>query len=86
MVTGLRISLNRSSSSTFTWIYPRSPWTIPLPSTLVGDTIFEETNESTQSKQDPKDDNVVLAQLAADPPITPLIPFTKLPNVENPLA
>ena len=33
-----------------------------------------------------EDDSVVLAQPAADPPITPLIPFTKLPNVENPLA
>ena len=86
MVTGLRISLNRSSSSTLTWIYPRSPWTIPLPSTLVGDTIFEETNESTQSKQDPKDDSVVLAQHVADPFVTPLISSIDLLNVENPLA
>ena len=32
-----------------------------LPLTPVGDTNFEETNESTQSKRDPKDDGVVLA-------------------------
>ena len=33
----------------------------PLPSTPASDTIFEETNNSTQSKRDPKDDGVVLA-------------------------
>ena len=32
-----------------------------LPLTPVGDTNFEEINESTQSERDPKDDGVVLA-------------------------
>ena len=38
----------------------------PLPSTPVGDTIFEETDDSTKSKPNPKDDSVILAQPAAD--------------------
>ena len=58
----------------------------PLPSTLVGDTIFEETDESTLLEQDPKDDSAILAQPVADPPVTPLISSTDLLNVENPLA
>ena len=58
----------------------------PLPSTPVVDTIFEETDESTQSKQDPKDDSAILAQPAVDPSVTPLISSTDLLNVENPLA
>ena len=40
----------------------------PLPSTLVGDTIFEETDDSTQSEWDPKNDGVVLAQPAVEKP------------------
>ena len=32
-----------------------------LPLTPAGDTNFEETDESTQLEQDPKDDGVVLA-------------------------
>ena len=58
----------------------------PLPSTPIGDTIFEESDESTQSKRDPKDDSVVLAQHVADPFVTPLISSIDLLNVENPLA
>ena len=58
----------------------------PLPSTLANDIIFEEADESTQSTQDPKDDSVVLAQFATDPPVTLLIPSAELPNVENLLA
>ena len=58
----------------------------PLPSTPVGDTIFEETDDSTKSKPNPKDDSVILAQPAADPPVTPLVPSTEPLNVESPLA
>ena len=58
----------------------------PLPSTLAGDTIQEETNDSTESKSDPKDDSVVLTQPTADPLVTPLVLSTKPLNVENPLA
>ena len=49
----------------------------PLPSTPVGNTIFEETDDSTQSKRDPKNDGVVLSQLAVEKPVTPLIPSTE---------
>ena len=58
----------------------------PLLSTPAGDTIQKETNDSTESESDPKDDSIVLAQLAADPPVTPLLPSTKPLNIENPLA
>ena len=45
----------------------------PLPTTPVGsDTISEETDDSTQSEQDPKDDGVVLAQPAVKGPVAPL--------------
>ena len=60
----------------------------PLPMTPVGgDTINEETGDSTQSEWNPKDDGVILAQLAVERPVTPLIPFTKDPppqDAENP--
>ena len=58
----------------------------PLLSTPIGDTIQEETDDSTKSESVPKDDSVILAQLAADPPITPLVPSTEPLNVENRLA
>ena len=44
----------------------------PLPSTLVRDIIFEGTDDSTESKEVPKDDSVVLAQPAANPLVNPL--------------
>ena len=46
----------------------------PLSSTLVRDIIFEGTDNSTESKEVPKDDSVVLAQPAANPLVNPLIP------------
>ena len=52
-----------------------------LSSTPIGDTTFEETDNSTQSERDPKNDGVVLAQPAVDTPITPLIPSTEAPQV-----
>ena len=56
----------------------------PLPLTPAGDTIFEETDDSTQSKRDPKNDGVILAQPTVEKPITPLIPSTEAPqDVEN---
>ena len=33
---------------------------------------------------DLKDVGIVLAQLAANPPVTPLVPSTEVQNVENP--
>ena len=57
----------------------------PLLSTPVGDTIFEETNNSTQLERDPKNNGVVLAQPAVEKPLTPLIPSTETPqDVEIP--
>ena len=56
----------------------------PLQSTPTGDTILDETDDSTELEPDPKDDSVVLAQLAADPPVTPLVLSTKPLNIENP--
>ena len=44
----------------------------PLPSTLVRDIIFEGTDDSTESKEVPKDDSVILAQPAANPLVNPL--------------
>ena len=38
----------------------------PLSSTLAGDTIPEESDGSTKSEVDLKDDSVVLAQLGVD--------------------
>ena len=52
-----------------------------LSSTPTGDTIFEETDTSTQSERDPKNDGVVLAQPAVDTPITPLILSAEAPQV-----
>ena len=58
----------------------------PLPLTLIGDTIQEETDDSTESEFVSKDDSVVLAQSTTNPPVTPLVPSTEPLNVENPLA
>ena len=56
----------------------------PLPSTPADNTIFNEIDDSTKSKPDPKDDSVVLAQPVADPHIIPSISSTEPLNVENP--
>ena len=58
-----------------------------LPSTpMGGDTFNEETDDSTQSEGDPKNDGVILAQPAVERPVTPLIPSAEdLPqDIENP--
>ena len=59
----------------------------PLPTTPIGgDFVSEETNDSTQLKWDPKDDGVVLAQLAIEGPVIPLALFVEdrpTPNALN---
>ena len=55
----------------------------PLPSTPADNTIFDETDDSTELEPDPKDDSVVLVQPVADPPVTPFILSTEPVNVEN---
>ena len=58
----------------------------PLPTTPVGgDTVNEETNDSTQLKWDPKDDGVVLAQLAIKGPVIPLALFAEDPPTPDAL-
>ena len=55
----------------------------PLPLTPTGDTIFEDTNDSTESEWDPKNNCVVLAQPTVEKAVTPLIPSTEaLQDVE----
>ena len=49
----------------------------PMPSTPAGDTIFEDTNDSTQSERDPKNDGAVLAQPIVEKPITLVISSTE---------
>ena len=56
----------------------------PSPSTPAGDTVQEETDDSTESN--PKDDNVILAQPATDAPVASLVPSIELVNVEDPVA
>ena len=54
-----------------------------LPSTLTGDIVYRDTDDSTKSEHDPKNDDVVLAQLAVEKTVTPLIPSTEAPDAEN---
>ena len=49
-----------------------------LSSTLAGYTIPEESDDSTESEVDLKDDSVVLAQPAVDQPIIPLTPSANI--------
>ena len=56
----------------------------PLPSTPAGDTILEDSDDSTKSEVDPKDDSVVLAQPIVHQPIIPLTPSANLQNAEDP--
>ncbi|KAK9994149.1 hypothetical protein SO802_023852 [Lithocarpus litseifolius] len=56
----------------------------PLLSTPIGDSILRETDDSTHLEPDPKNDGVVLAQLAVEKPDTYLIPSTEGQDAENP--
>ena len=56
----------------------------PISLTPTGDTIFEETNNSTQLEWDPKNNGVFLAQPAMEKPVTPLIPSTEAQDAEKP--
>ena len=56
----------------------------PMPSTPASDTIFNETDDSTQLERDPKNDGVVLAQPIVEKPITPMILFTELKLLTTP--
>ena len=56
----------------------------PLPSTPADDTIHEETDDSTEFN--PKDGNVVLAQLVTDALVSSLVPSIEPVNVEDNIA
>lgn len=56
----------------------------PLPSTPTGDTTLGKSDDSTELEPDLKDDSVVLAQPAADPPVIPSVLSTEPLNVESP--
>ena len=53
----------------------------PLPSTPAGDTMQEETDDSTEPN--PKDGSVVLAQPATNAPVTSLVPSIEPVNIED---
>ena len=56
----------------------------PMPSTPAGDSIVGDSDDSIESDLPPKDDGVVLAQLAANPPVTTSNPSIELLDEENP--
>ena len=58
----------------------------PLLTTLAhSDTVSEDPKDSTESKQDPKDDGVVLAQPTVKGPIVPLASFADDPSAHDAL-
>ena len=58
----------------------------PVPSTLAGNTVVGESDDSTESNLPPMDDGIVLAQPTANPPVTSSNPTIELVNVKNPSA
>ena len=58
----------------------------PIPLTPVGDAIVGESGDSIELDLPPKDGGVVLAQPAANPPVTTSNSSIELLNVENPPA
>ena len=51
-----------------------------------GDTVIGNSDDSTKSDLPPKDDGVVLAQPAANPPVSTSNPSVEILVVENPSA
>ena len=47
------------------------------------DTVSDETDDSTESERDPKDDGVVLAQPVVEGPVIPLAPSTNDPPAHD---
>ena len=58
----------------------------PISATLTGDAVVGESDDSTESDLSPKDDGVILAQPAVNPPVTTSNPSVELLDVENPPA
>jgi len=57
-----------------------------IPITPAGDTIVGDSDDSTELDLPPKDDGVVLAQPAANPPISTSNPSIELLDIEKPPA
>ena len=55
-----------------------------MPSTPAGDAVIGKSGDFTESDLPPKDDGVVLAQPAVNPPVTTSNLSIKLLDVENP--
>ena len=53
-------------------------------SSPAGNSIFKETDDSTQPERDPKNNGVVLVQPAVEKPVTPVISSTEAQVAENP--
>lgn len=49
-----------------------------------GDFVCEETDDSTHTKQDPKDDGMVFVQPTLERPVAPLVPYVE--DAKNPFA
>ena len=58
----------------------------PMPSTPVGGTVIGESDDSTELDLPSKDDDVILAQPAANPPVPTSNPSIELLDLENPYA
>lgn len=56
----------------------------PLPSAPADEPVMDESDNSTELDLPPKDDDVVMAQPAADPPAPISNPSIKLLNMETP--
>lgn len=57
-----------------------------LSSTPAGDTVLEETDDSTESEPNPENKSIIFAQPVADLPVILLTPPTEPLNVKNPPA
>ena len=55
----------------------------PIPSTLASDVVIDESGDSTEPDLPPKDDGIVLAQPAANPPVTTSTLSIELLDVDN---
>ena len=56
----------------------------PLLSTPAGNAVPKETNYSNESEQDTQNDSLVLAQLAANPPVVSLTSSANPPDLDEP--
>ena len=58
----------------------------PMPTTPASDAVVGDSDDSTKSDLPPKDDGVILAQPAANPPVSTSNPSVEVLAVEKPSA